>query len=104
VMYFSAYTPSSGAELWKSDGTAAGTAMVQDIYPGSTGSNPNYLTASGSNLFFTATDPTHSSRLFFNVPTAQRAATSLMAVATPGTALPETVWGIGAALIPPPKK
>ena len=34
VLYFSAYTPTYGTELWMSDGTASGTTIVQDIYPG----------------------------------------------------------------------
>src|SRR5438874_13735396 len=29
----------AGTELWKTDGTAAGTVMVKDIYPGFYGSN-----------------------------------------------------------------
>ncbi len=33
----------NGYELWKSDGTVAGTTMVADINPGSAGSNPNFL-------------------------------------------------------------
>ena len=31
TMYFQASTNSTGTELWKSDGTAAGTSMVKDI-------------------------------------------------------------------------
>ena len=31
TMYFQASTNSTGAELWKTDGTAAGTSMVKDI-------------------------------------------------------------------------
>jgi ELWxxDGT repeat protein len=34
TLFFSARTDSYGAELWKSDGTVAGTTMVKDIYPG----------------------------------------------------------------------
>src|SRR5262249_22140479 len=30
----SATTPASGSELWKTDGTTAGTVMVKDIQPG----------------------------------------------------------------------
>jgi uncharacterized repeat protein (TIGR01451 family) len=33
----------SGQELWRSDGTLAGTQRVADINPGSGGSNPSYL-------------------------------------------------------------
>ncbi len=34
VLYFSASTAESGRELWRSDGTAAGTRMVKDIFGG----------------------------------------------------------------------
>lgn len=45
-----------GRELWKSDGTAAGTVIVKDIRPGSESSNPVGLTAVGNTLFFLADD------------------------------------------------
>jgi ELWxxDGT repeat protein len=47
-------TASIGGELWKTDGTAAGTVLVKDINPGSTGSDPALLTRVGSSLFFRA--------------------------------------------------
>jgi ELWxxDGT repeat protein len=62
-------TPNNGWELWKSDGTAAGTVEVKDIVPGSgsafadsnfstqSGSQP-MLTAVGSTLYFVATGTT----------------------------------------------
>ena len=34
IAYFAADTFESGVELWKTDGTAAGTALVKDIVPG----------------------------------------------------------------------
>src|SRR6185295_13558 len=34
TVFFSAYSVAAGQELWKSDGTAAGTVMVKDIRPG----------------------------------------------------------------------
>jgi len=43
-----------GKELWKTDGTEAGTVLVKDIYEGTSGSDPDYLTVSGANLFFKA--------------------------------------------------
>lgn len=33
--FFAGYTGASGTELWRTDGTDAGTAMIQDINPGS---------------------------------------------------------------------
>jgi ELWxxDGT repeat protein len=45
-----------GTELWKSDGTPAGTVMVKDIRPGTRSSGPAWLTAVGTELFFVATD------------------------------------------------
>jgi ELWxxDGT repeat protein len=62
---FAANQPATGLEPWQTDGTGAGIVLIQDIYPGTTGSNPTYLTTSGVNLFFTATDAAHASRLWY---------------------------------------
>ena len=45
-----------GEELWKTDGTTAGTVLVKDIRPGPTGSGPANLTDVNGTLFFTASD------------------------------------------------
>ncbi len=40
LMFFAGFTSAEGAELWKTDGTVAGTFMVKDIKPGS---GPSYV-------------------------------------------------------------
>ena len=52
---FAGYSASHGYELWLSDGTPAGTQMLQDLYPGSSGSYPLEFFAKGKRLFFSAT-------------------------------------------------
>ena len=54
LLYFAANDGSRGKELWKTDGTVAGTGMTFDFYTGATGSNPNWLTVLNNQLYFTA--------------------------------------------------
>jgi ELWxxDGT repeat protein len=54
-LYFCANDSVHGAELWKSNGTTAGTVGLTDINP-SGDSSPSYLTGISGTLFFTATD------------------------------------------------
>jgi ELWxxDGT repeat protein len=54
TLYFQSTTPSAGLELWKSDGTEAGTVLVKDIYPGTNGSTPTQLTAVNGRVYFSA--------------------------------------------------
>ncbi len=55
--FFAASSPASGVELWKSDGTTAGTVMVKDLISGSTDSFPNDLTNINGVLYFSAINP-----------------------------------------------
>jgi ELWxxDGT repeat protein len=43
-------------ELWRSDGTRAGTKIVKEINPGTEGSYPSHLTNVNERLFFTTND------------------------------------------------
>lgn len=56
-LYFTRSTPETGTELWKSDGTAEGSSMVMDFYPGTASSNPDQLTSCGDFLYFTTLAP-----------------------------------------------
>jgi ELWxxDGT repeat protein len=64
TLYFEANDGAHGQELWKSDGTAAGTLMVKDINPGSSGSEPYDLTNVNGTLYFDANDGTDGFELW----------------------------------------
>ncbi|MBA4106989.1 MAG: hypothetical protein C0485_14670 [Pirellula sp.] len=53
LLYFVANDGTSGFELWKSDGTAAGTVLVRDLTPGAGSSGIQNLTSFGGQLIFT---------------------------------------------------
>ena len=53
-IFFAANDITHGTELWSSDGTISGTAMVTDIYPGTNGSMPIRLTARNGYILFGA--------------------------------------------------
>src|SRR6266511_2319979 len=51
TLFFRANDGANGFELWKSDGTTAGTTLVKDIRGGASGSDPRYLTDVNGTLF-----------------------------------------------------
>ena len=71
-----------GVELWKSDGTAAGTVLVKDICPGGCSAQPRFLTAFGGALYFSADDGVHGQEIWRSDGTA--AGTSMVADLNPG--------------------
>lgn len=48
----------SGREIWKTDGTVAGTSLVSDLNPGTAGSNPSGLVNFNNAVYFSASDGT----------------------------------------------
>ncbi len=54
VLYFAAQDDLNGTELWRSDGTTAGTNMVVDAVPGVDGLWPEDLVPMGNELVFTS--------------------------------------------------
>ena len=59
TLMFNASDGVHGFELWRSDGTAAGTTLVRDINPGNAGSVPDWYAPAGGRLFFSAIDAAH---------------------------------------------
>ncbi|MBD2120122.1 ELWxxDGT repeat protein [Trichocoleus sp. FACHB-262] len=64
TLYFTVSDGASGTELWKSDGTAAGTALVKDINPGAGSSTPSNLTNVNGTLYFSADDGLNGTELW----------------------------------------
>ncbi len=64
TLFFVADDGVTGVELWKSDGTEAGTVLVKDIRAGSLGANPTNLVAWNGTLYFAATDATSGTELW----------------------------------------
>src|SRR5205823_8808173 len=83
TLFFSANDGVNGTELWKSDGTAAGTVLVKDIRPGSAGSSPSYHTVVKGTLYFTANDGVNGVELWKSDGTA--AGTVLVKDIRPGS-------------------
>ena len=50
--YFAASDPAHGTELWRTDGTPAGTTLVKDIVGGIASSYPSWLTSLSGTLLF----------------------------------------------------
>jgi ELWxxDGT repeat protein len=72
AVFFSAWSidpagPQVGTELWKSDGTTAGTVLVRDIRPGPNSSSPSRLTDVDGTLFFDAFEDIHGREIWKTV-------------------------------------
>jgi ELWxxDGT repeat protein len=70
----------TGSELWKSDGTAAGTVIVKDINPGAGHAVPQSLSVMGNYVYFSATDGVAGTELWRSDGTAA------------GTELVKDIW------------
>jgi len=81
-IFFSLTEPATSTELWKSDGTAAGTHIVRDLLDINRSSNPRVIGLVPGGVVFIADDGVHGSELWRTDGSAE------------GTALvKEIVWG-----------
>lgn len=94
ILYFSADNQTNGNELWRSDGTDAGTIMVKDIRPGSADSDPTNLAVSNGVLYFGANNGVNGWELWRSDGTT--AGTSLVLDLAPDedASLPEFITGM----------
>ena len=64
VLYYVGFDPAHGTEVWRSDGTAAGTWRLTDINPGAASADPGWLANVNGTLFFPSFEPTHGYELY----------------------------------------
>jgi ELWxxDGT repeat protein len=83
TLYFTARDATNGYELWKSDGTAAGTVLLKDINLGTNNSSPQNFFNLNNTLYFAARDATNGDELWKSDGTA--AGTVLLKDIYPGT-------------------
>jgi ELWxxDGT repeat protein len=98
-LFFAANFEDGRSELWKSDGTPAGTVPVKKFpaLPSSGGVGLESLTVLGSKLFFVVTDAAHGRDLW--VTNGTEAGTRLVKDLTPADSYPYALKAVGGRLL-----
>ena len=98
VLWFTADVPStSGRELWRTDGTPAGTFLAADISPGRRSSSPGFLSATPGGMRFTADDGQHGREIW--QVSAGEGANLIRDISTAtGSGLPKNLSPVGSKL------
>ena len=71
LMLFRRNDGTNGCELWKTDGTTAGTTQVKDINPGNASSYPSNFVHFDGKIFFQAYTPTYGFEMWYSDGTAE---------------------------------
>ena len=64
TLYFPAYKPNTGFELYKSNGTSWGTLLAKDILTGEAASKPTQFLTKGKSIYFIAEDTSYFRTVF----------------------------------------
>ncbi|MGZ8549033.1 MAG: ELWxxDGT repeat protein [Chitinophagaceae bacterium] len=92
TLFFSATNGLNGRELWKSNGSAATTSMVKDIYRPNVSGNPRFFTKVNGTVYFTAFDRFSSPFLFHHDELYKTDGT------LSGTGMVRDLYGLGSGL------
>jgi ELWxxDGT repeat protein len=83
-LLFPSMGPAGDMELYRTDGTRAGTRLVRDLWPGPRDGMPWHLTRAGDRVFFVARDGVHGKELW--VTDGTREGTRMVRDINPGSA------------------
>jgi ELWxxDGT repeat protein len=98
IALFAADDGIHGEELWKTDGTAEGTALVAELFPGSYPSVPRELVRIGDFVYFVAEAPGVGRELWRTDGTPAGTELVIDLVPGPGSSLPEHLTAAGSEL------
>ena len=97
--FFAATDGIHGVELWKTNGTGAGTLMVQDIEPGAGSSNPTNFAVFGSRAYFVATTQVSGTKMWVTDGTSSGTYKLTDLILEAGFATPSAVGALGSTVL-----